>query len=89
MPVQIKIHEVVHRNHIERDEWYLVREPDGRRYVLFETLSASGGSGRSPKWRKSRIAVNTILAQNNALSEKLSAVLESNDGPTDQRGADQ
>lgn len=87
MPVQVKIHEVVHRNHIERDEWYLVREPDGRRYVLFETLSATGGSGRSPKWRKSRIAVNTILAQNNALSEKLSALLENRDGAANRRGA--
>ncbi len=72
---QIRIHEVVRSNHIERDEWYLVLEPCGSRYVLFETLSAGGGPDRSPQWRKHRLAVKTILAQNNELSRKLRCVL--------------
>lgn len=76
MPQQIRIHEVERDTHLERDEWYLVREPCGRNYVLFETLAARAGSNRSPQWKKHRLAVKTILAQNNELSRKLKAALE-------------
>lgn len=76
MTQQIRIHEVVRDNHLERDEWYLVREPCGRSYVLFETLTRDGGPDRPARWKKHRLAVKTILAQGNELSHKLKTALD-------------
>lgn len=73
---QIRIHEIVRDNHLERDEWYLVREAGGRNYVLYEGLTARPGPDAAPTWKKHRLAVKTVLAQDNELSRKLKMVLE-------------
>lgn len=76
MPQLTRIHEIVRHHQRERDEWHLVLDPNGRRYVLFETMVLDAPSGRADHYRKREIAVQTILAQNNELSRKLRSILE-------------
>lgn len=76
MPQLTSIHEIVRHNPFERDEWHLVHDPSGRRYVLFETVVIDAPSDLPRQFRKHKIAVETILAQNNELSEKLRSILE-------------
>jgi hypothetical protein len=70
-----RIHEVVRNNQLERDEWYLVRDPNGRRYVLFETSVVEPASNQLRRSWKREISVQTILVQNNELSQKLRSIL--------------
>lgn len=77
LPRLTKIHEVIHSKRLERDAWYLVRDADGRRYVLFETQLMDPGFDRGLYCKKCEVPVKTILAQNNELSRKLRLVLES------------
>lgn len=74
MPQLTRIHEVVRQS--ERDQWYLVHDPCGRRYVLFETLAVDNSSNLSEQGRTRKIPVQAILAQNNELSQKLRSILE-------------
>lgn len=76
MPQVVRIHEVFHPNQLERDEWYLVRDPGGRRYVLFESHIIDPSSNQPQHSKKREIAITTILAQNNELAQKLRSVLE-------------
>ncbi len=58
-----KIHEIVRHNQLERDEWYLVRDPSGRRHVLFETSVMEGVPNQpNPCWKRV-IPVQTVLMQ--------------------------
>ncbi|MFN3580696.1 MAG: hypothetical protein ACK4VV_09520 [Pseudomonas sp.] len=75
MPQVTRIHEIVHHKQLERDEWFLVRDPTGRRYVLFETVTMDSRSS-PPLSKKREMSVQTILAQNNELARKLRIVLE-------------
>lgn len=76
MPQLTRIHEIVHHNQLERDEWFLVRDHTGRRYVLFETVMMNSCL-TPPKPSKMReMSVQAILAQNNELARKLRSVLE-------------
>ncbi|MEX1233439.1 MAG: hypothetical protein WEB56_00455 [Roseovarius sp.] len=71
-----RIHEVIRHNRLERDAWYLVHHPSGRRYVLFETSAMEDTPGQfKPRWKR-EIPVQTILVQNNELSQKLKSILE-------------
>lgn len=76
MPQLTRIHTVVRQDQLQRDEWYLVRDPGGRRYVLFETLDLGTPTDRPDPCRKREISVQTILAQNNELSQKLRSLLD-------------
>lgn len=76
MPQVVRIHEVFRVNQFERDEWYLVSDPSGRRYVLFESCVVDPSSNRPQHSKKREIAIKTILAQNNELAQKLRSVLE-------------
>lgn len=76
MPQLTRIHEIIRQNPLERDEWHLVRDPGGRRYILFETVVIDAASDLQKQCRKHEIAVRTILAQNNELSQKLRSILE-------------
>ncbi len=71
-----RIHDVVRDNYLERDEWYLVHDSSGRRYVLFETSVMDTNSNQIKKCKNHQIAVQTILSQNNELSRKLKSILE-------------
>ncbi len=75
MPELTRIHEVVRDNHLERDEWYLVHDASGRRYVLFETTVKDSISNQLKKCKNRQIPVQTILLQNNELSRKLRSIL--------------
>lgn len=75
MREQIKIHTVLRHDQPLRDQWHLVRDENGRRYVLFETLDANLCSDQPNPCFKRRISVQTILAQNNELSRKLRDIL--------------
>lgn len=76
MPQLTRIHEIVHHNQLERDEWFLVRDPTGRRYVLFETVTMDSCSHQPHLSKKREMSVQAILAQNNELARKLRTVLE-------------
>ena len=76
MPQVVRIHEVLSPNQLERDEWYLVRDPSGRRCVLFESFVIDPSSNQPRDSRKREIAIKTVLAQNNELANKLRSVLE-------------
>ena len=76
MPQVVRIHEVRRPNQLERDEWYLVRDPGGRRYVLFESSVVDPSSTQPRNSKKREIAIKTVLAQNNELAQKLRSVLE-------------
>ncbi|MEI4263342.1 hypothetical protein [Roseovarius sp. D0-M9] len=71
-----RIHEIIRHNGRERDEWYLVRHPTGRRYVLLETSAMEAIPGRFKPELTRKISVQAILAQNNELSQKLRSILE-------------
>lgn len=71
-----RIHEVLRNSQLERDEWYLVHDPSGRRYVRFESVVVDPHSNQPHHSRQREIAVKTILAQNNELAQKLRSVLE-------------
>lgn len=75
MQHQTRIHEIVHHNQRERDEWFLVRDQNGRRYVLFETVAIDSCSKPSQSTKR-EMSVQTILAQNNELAHKLRLFLE-------------
>lgn len=76
MPQVVRIHEVFRPSQLERDEWYLVRDPGGRRYVLFESFVVDPSSNQPRHCKKREIAIKTVLAQNNELANKLRSVLE-------------
>lgn len=71
----ISIHEIIRQNPLERAEWHLVCDPSGRQYILFETVVIDAASDLQKQCRKHEIAVRTILAQNNELSQKLRSIL--------------
>ena len=71
-----RIHAVVRHEQRQRDEWYLVRDANGRRYVLFETFDIGTTSDPVNPCRKREISVRTILAQNNELSYKLRSLMD-------------
>ena len=71
-----RIHAVVRHEQRQRDDWYLVCDPSGRRYVLFETFDIESTCDPINPCRKREISVQTILAQNNELSHKLRSLLD-------------
>jgi len=76
MPQKTRIHEIVHHNQVERDEWFLVRDHTGRRYVLFETVMMDSCSNPAQLSKKREMSVQAILAQNNELARKLRTALK-------------
>lgn len=76
MATCIPFHEVISGDCLQCDElWFLVREDDGTRYVLYERQERDPATKAAPEVKRARIAVKTVLAQENELGAKLKRAL--------------
>lgn len=78
MAMQIPVHEVISGDRLQCDElWLLIREDDGTLYVLYERHEIDPATKAAPEVKRARIAVKTVLAQENELAAKLKEALRS------------
>ncbi len=76
MATRIQIQEVISGDCLQCDErWYLVRDDDGTRYVLYERQERDPATKAAPQVKYARVAAKTVLAQDNELAAKLREAL--------------